>query len=59
MTLRWTVRNEGLGATVADKWYDRVWFSADDTLDGNGGKDDDLPAIIWLHTAPLHLKSLR
>ncbi|MEZ6190658.1 MAG: CARDB domain-containing protein [Phycisphaerales bacterium] len=34
MTLRWTVRNEGLGATVADKWYDRVWFSADDTLDG-------------------------
>ena len=34
MQLRWTVTNEGLGATVADRWYDRVWFSADDVLDG-------------------------
>lgn len=33
MTLRWTVGNEGLGDTVADRWFDRVWFSADDTLD--------------------------
>lgn len=33
MTLRWTVTNEGLGRTLEDRWFDRVWLSADEVLD--------------------------
>ncbi|MBI2875792.1 MAG: right-handed parallel beta-helix repeat-containing protein, partial [Candidatus Tectomicrobia bacterium] len=35
MTLNWTVANEGPGRTLETAWYDRLFMSADDVLDGN------------------------
>ena len=30
--VRWTVRNAGVGVTDADRWYDRIYWSSDETL---------------------------
>ena len=32
--VEWTVSNDGTGVAATD-WYDRVWFSTDNVLDGN------------------------
>ena len=34
VSLTWTVKNKGIGATLQSQWYDKVFLSSDQTLDG-------------------------
>jgi subtilase family serine protease len=50
VTVSWTVKNAGAGATNANFWYDDVWLSTKASIQ-NGGQDTYLATL--LHTNPL------
>lgn len=48
MSLSWTVTNEGTGRTLETLWYDEIYMSADEVIDGN-----DFRLGIYFHRGTL------